>query len=78
MQINIDAIQVNSGRREALPEAVRELADSISAVGLLNPITVDRDYPDCRTAPAGSGKAAWLVGNRVPYQHIGGLAGGTC
>lgn len=44
MQINIDAIQVNSGRREALPDAVRELADSISAVGLLNPITVDRDY----------------------------------
>lgn len=44
MQINIDTIQVNSGRREALPDAVRELADSISAVGLLNPITVDRDY----------------------------------
>lgn len=44
MQINIDAIQVNSGRREALPDAVRELANSISAVGLLNPITVDRDY----------------------------------
>lgn len=44
MQINIDAIQVNSGRREALPDAVRELADSISAVGLLNPITVDQDY----------------------------------
>lgn len=44
MQINIDTIRVNSGRREALPDAVRELADSISAVGLLNPITVDRDY----------------------------------
>ena len=44
MQVNIDSIQVNSGRREALPDAVRELADSISAVGLLNPITVDRDY----------------------------------
>ena len=44
MQINIDRIQVNSGRREALPDAVRELADSIKAVGLLNPITVDRDY----------------------------------
>ena len=44
MQINIENIQVNPGRREALPDAVRELADSISAVGLLNPITVDRDY----------------------------------
>ena len=44
MQVNIESIQVNSGRREALPDAVRELADSISAVGLLNPITVDRDY----------------------------------
>ena len=36
MQINIESIQVNPGRREALPDAVRELADSISAVGLLN------------------------------------------
>lgn len=44
MQIGIDRIQVNPGRREALPDAVRELADSISAVGLLNPITVDRDH----------------------------------
>ena len=44
MQINIESIQVNPGRREALPDAVRELADSISAVGLLNPITIDRDY----------------------------------
>lgn len=44
MQINIDAIQIGSGRREALPDAVRELADSIKTVGLLNPITVDRDY----------------------------------
>jgi len=44
MQVSIDRIQVNSGRREAQPDAVRELADSISAVGLLNPITVDRDH----------------------------------
>ena len=44
MQINIESIQVNPGRREALPDAVRELADSISAVGLLNPITINRDY----------------------------------
>ncbi len=29
MQVNIDRIQVNLGRREALPDAVRELADSI-------------------------------------------------
>lgn len=44
MQVSIDRIRVNSGRREALPDAVRELADSISALGLLNPITVDRDH----------------------------------
>ena len=37
MQVNIDRIQVNSGQQEALPDAVRELADSISAVGLLKP-----------------------------------------
>ena len=40
MQIPIFHIKVADGRREASPEAVRELADSIAKVGLLNPITV--------------------------------------
>ncbi|MCZ2001105.1 chromosome partitioning protein ParB [Enterococcus faecium] len=73
MQINIDAIQVNSGRREALPEAVRELADSISAVGLLNPITVDRDY----TLIAGLHRleAAKLLGWSEIECHISTLEG---
>ena len=44
MRIPISEIKVNPGRRETAPVDVRELADSISAVGLLNPITVDRDY----------------------------------
>ena len=44
MKIHIFQIKVNDGRREANPEAVHELADSISKVGLLNPITVDQQY----------------------------------
>ena len=44
MQIPIFQINVNAGRREADPEAVQKLADSISRVGLLNPITVDQEY----------------------------------
>ena len=41
MLISISEITVNSGRRETAPGAVKELADSIAEVGLLNPITVD-------------------------------------
>lgn len=44
MKIQIFQISVNDGRREADPEAVQKLADSISKLGLLNPITVDKDY----------------------------------
>ena len=44
MQIPIFQINVNTGRREADPEAVQKLAESISKVGLLNPITVDQEY----------------------------------
>ena len=44
MKIHIFQIKVNDGRRGADPEAVHELADSISKVGLLNPITVDQEY----------------------------------
>ena len=44
MKIHIFQIKVNAGRREASPEAISELAESISKVGLLNPITVDQDY----------------------------------
>lgn len=43
MKIQIDAIQIKPGRREADREHIRELADSIRELGLLNPITVDRD-----------------------------------
>lgn len=44
MRIPISEIKVNPGRREAEPESVRELADSIKELGLLTPITVDRDH----------------------------------
>lgn len=42
--IPISEITVNPGRREAQPGDVRELADSIAEVGLINPIMVDQDY----------------------------------
>ena len=42
--IPISEITINPGRREADQEAVHELVDSISKVGLLNPITVDQEY----------------------------------
>ncbi len=41
MLVQISEIKVSPERREARTEAVRELADSISEIGLLNPITVD-------------------------------------
>lgn len=44
MKIQIFQIKVNERLREANPEAVSKMADSISSIGLLNPITVDKDY----------------------------------
>ena len=43
-KIQIFQIKVNDGRREVDPEAVQELAKSISETDLINPITVDQDY----------------------------------
>ena len=44
MLVPISEIKVNAGRREGDPEGVQELVDSISKVGLLNPITIDREH----------------------------------
>ena len=44
MLVQICGIKINAGRRDADPESVQELADSISKVGLLNPITVDQEH----------------------------------
>ncbi len=44
MLIAISEIQINPGRREVDPKHVSELAKSISEVGLLNPITLDRAH----------------------------------
>ncbi len=44
MLIAISEIRINPGRREADPKHVAELAKSISEVGLLNPITIDREH----------------------------------
>ena len=43
-KIQILKIKVSDGRREVTPEAVQKMADSISNVGLLNPITIDQEY----------------------------------
>ena len=42
--VPISEITVNPGRREALPGDVKELADSILEVGLINPIMVDQSH----------------------------------
>lgn len=42
MRISISEIKVNPGRRETAPADVRELADSIAEIGLLNPVTVSQ------------------------------------
>lgn len=44
MKVKIDEIKVNPGRRTALENDIEELAFSISEIGLLNPITLTRDY----------------------------------
>ena len=41
MLVQISNIKINPGRREAKAENVREMADSILEIGLLNPITID-------------------------------------
>ena len=44
MLVPISEITVNPGRREAAPGDVKELADSILEVGLINPIMVDQAH----------------------------------
>ena len=44
MKVQIFQVKVNDGRREVSPEAVHELANSISELGLMNPITIDQNY----------------------------------
>ena len=44
MLVPISEITVNPGRREAAPGDVKELADSILEVGLINPIMVDQTH----------------------------------
>ena len=43
MLVNIDAIQVNPGRRPASADQIETLAQSMADIGLLNPLTVDRE-----------------------------------
>lgn len=43
MRIQISEIKINPGRRKTSPQYVEELARSITAVGLLNPVTIDQN-----------------------------------
>ena len=43
MKIKINNIKINPGRREATLKASEEMTQSIAAVGLLNPITLDQN-----------------------------------
>ena len=43
MLVKISDIKIKPGRREAKPKAVEELARSIQALGLLNPIIITED-----------------------------------
>ena len=43
MLVPISEIKINSGRRNTDPDGVKDLAKSISEVGLLNPITITAD-----------------------------------
>ena len=73
MKIQTFLIKVNDGRREVSQEAVNEMADSISKVGLLNPITVDQDS----TLIAGLHRleAAKLLGWTEIECNVSGLEG---
>lgn len=44
MQISIDEIRLRDRRRKLDTDHIKELADSIQELGLLNPITIDREY----------------------------------
>ena len=43
MKIKISDIKINPGRRDIQQRNVEELARSIAAVGLMNPITITQD-----------------------------------
>ena len=43
MQMKISEIKINPGRRDTQQRNVEELARSIAAVGLMNPITITQD-----------------------------------
>ena len=44
MKVTISEIKINSGRRSVNLDGINELAQSISEIGLLNPITIDQEH----------------------------------
>ena len=43
MRININDIKIKEGRRVATPENIEKLAESLREIGMMNPVTVDRE-----------------------------------
>lgn len=43
MKVPIEEIRIREGRRRPDTDHVKELADSIRELGLLNPVTIDRE-----------------------------------
>ena len=73
MLIEISAITIDPGRREALPEDIQKMAKSMSEVGLINPITIDKRH----TLIAGLHRleAAKLLGWTEIMCHVSDLEG---
>ena len=60
MELRLDRITIKDGRRTVDANKVKELADSMNQVGLLNPITINKGYE--LVAGAHRLKAAELLG----------------
>lgn len=43
MRININDIKIKEGRRAAAPENIEKLAESLREIGMMNPVTIDRE-----------------------------------
>ena len=44
MKVALSEIKINPGRRPANLDGINELVQSISEIGLPNPITIDQEY----------------------------------
>ena len=73
MNISISSIKINEGRRAVDAGKVKELAESIQEIGLLNPITVTGNH----TLIAGAHRIAAyeLLGKKEIEANVLGISG---